>query len=76
MLKIQQLKLPVAHTKEELKGKIIQMLHIQPKELIGYTILKRSLDARKDRLQYVYTVEAEVRKESAVLRRCKKEVKN
>ncbi len=75
MLKIQQLKLPVAHTKEELKGKIIQMLHIQPKELIGYTILKRSLDARKDRLQYVYTVEAEVRKESAVLRRCKKEVK-
>lgn len=74
MLKISQLKLPVAHTREELEAKIIKILRIRPKDLVGYQIVRRSLDARNAQLFYVYTVEAEVKRESEVLRQCKKNV--
>ena len=46
MLKIQQLKLPVEHTGQELREKIIKTLRIRPEELIRYEIIRRSLDAR------------------------------
>ena len=46
MLKIQQLKLPVVHTKQELEEKIQKIIKIPKKELLCYKIIKRSLDAR------------------------------
>ena len=59
MLQIQQLKLPVSHTKEDLEEKILKSLHIPKEELLSYRIVKQSLDARKKRaIQFVYTVEA------------------
>lgn len=59
MIQIQQLKLPVTHTKEELKAKIAKQLHIREDELLSFRITKQSLDARKKKdIQYVYTVEA------------------
>ncbi len=71
MLKIQQLKLPVEHTGQELREKIIKTLRIRPEELIRYEIIRRSLDARGGELRYVYQVEVQVRKEVSVLKRCR-----
>ena len=71
MLKIQQLKLPVEHTGQELREKIIKTLRIRPEELIRYEIIRRSLDARGGELRYVYQVEVQVRKEASVLKRCR-----
>ncbi len=71
MLKIQQLKLPVEHTGQELREKIIKTLRIRPEELIRYGIIRRSLDARGGELRYVYQVEVQVRKEASVLKRCR-----
>ena len=74
MLRIQQLKLPVGHTEQELREKIRKTLRIRPEELMGYEIVRRSLDARGGKLQYVYLVDAEVKREATVLRHCKKGV--
>ena len=70
MLKIQQLKLPVVHTKQELEEKIQKIIKIPKKELLCYKIIKRSLDARGGKLQYVYTIEIKVKKETEILKRC------
>ena len=68
MITISQLKLPVSHTPDQLKKKILRMLGIQEKDLIQYTIRKRSLDARrKPELFYVYTVHCTVVNEDRVL---------
>ena len=60
MLRIQQLKLPVIHTPEDLKAKMIKILRIRPEDLIRYEIIRKSLDARSGELKYVYLVDVEV----------------
>ena len=50
MLRITQLKLPVGHTEEQLRKKLLKTVHIKESGLKEYTIKKRSLDARKKRL--------------------------
>lgn len=69
MLRIRQLKLPVQHTEQDLKNKIIKTLRIRETDLIRFEIVKRSLDARRKRLEYVYMIDAEVKREQIILRR-------
>ena len=70
MLRIQQVKLPVSHTKEELEKKIRKLLKLQEQELVSWTIRRQSLDARKKpELFFVYTVDVEVRNEPKLLKR-------
>ena len=54
MIKINQLKLPITHKKEDLEKKVCKLLQIPPNKLYGIEILKRSLDARKIPLMYNY----------------------
>lgn len=69
MIRITQLKLPVTHTEEDLKKKILHTLHIRSGALLSYRIARRSIDAReREGLLYVYTVEASVRDEAEVVR--------
>lgn len=56
MIKINQLKLPIEHKKEDLEKKICKLLQIPPAKLYSVEILKRSLDARKTPLMYNYQV--------------------
>lgn len=70
MLRVQQLKLPVSHTREELEKKIQKTLKVSKEELLSWSIRKQSLDARKKpELFFVYTVDASVKKEKQVLKR-------
>lgn len=71
MIRIQQLKLQVGHTKEELKQKLLKELRLSPEELLQYEICKQSIDARKKPIQYVYTVDVHVKGEERVLKRAK-----
>ena len=70
-VRIQQLKLPVTHTEQELRDRIIRTLRIRPEELIRYEIVRRSLDARKEEFRYVYLIDADVKREAAVLKKCR-----
>ena len=47
MLKVNQIKLPLNHSKKQLKEAIVHKLRIRPEEMIDYRILKQSIDARK-----------------------------
>ncbi len=46
MLRISQLKLPVTHTEEDLKKKIVHTLMCRTEAVQSYEIIKQSLDAR------------------------------
>ena len=77
MLRINQLKLPVGHTQEQLRGKLLRTLHIKESELKQYTVKKRSLDARKKPdLYYVYSIDFSVADEKRLLGRMKGKVRN
>lgn len=70
MLRINQLKLPVGHTQMQLQDKLLHTLRMKEKELIKYTVRKRSLDARrKPELYYVYAIDFEAADEERLLKR-------
>ena len=75
MLRINQLKLPVSHTPEQLREKLLQTLRMREKELKQYTVRKRSLDARKKpELYYVYTIDFTAADEERFLKRLRGKV--
>lgn len=66
MIRISQLKLPVDHTEEELKKKISRELHIPEAEIAAYEIVRRSVDARKVPIKYVYQIDVKTRLEKKI----------
>lgn len=72
MIRIQQLKLPISHTKEQLKQKIAKTLRVPAGEIKQYIIKKQSVDARKKQeVSYVYTVDVQVPEEQTLLKKLK-----
>jgi uncharacterized FAD-dependent dehydrogenase len=69
MLRLTEIKLPLAHAEGEIKAAIIRRLGIAEDELTGYTIFKRGVDARKKNdIQFTYTLDVVVRDEAAILK--------
>ena len=61
MIKINQIKLSINASEEELKNKIRKLLRFNKNEIFNYTILKKSIDARKkDNLMYIYSVSVSI----------------
>lgn len=72
MIRIQQLKLSITHSREQLLKKIAKTLRIRQESIISYTICKQSIDARrKSEVSFVYTIDVSVDNEEDVLRRVK-----
>ncbi|PKO86430.1 MAG: hypothetical protein CVU18_15030 [Betaproteobacteria bacterium HGW-Betaproteobacteria-12] len=70
MLRLTELKLPLDHPADALAPAICLRLGLAAEELLGYTIFKRSHDARKkSAIVLIYTLDIEVRDEAAVLAR-------
>ncbi len=68
MLRLTEIKLPLDHSEDDLKAAILARLGIAADELIGYSIFRRGFDARKlSAIQFVYTLEVEVRDETGLL---------
>ena len=71
MIRIQQLKLPIQHTTEDLEKAILKTLGCSKKDLGSIHMVRRSLDARKKPLiYYVYTMDVEVYREANILKSC------
>ncbi len=71
MIRIQQLKLPISCSNDDILGKIAKTLRLQKSEIKSFSIVRRSIDARKkDNIQYIYIVDAEVKNEKQVLKKC------
>lgn len=72
MIRIQQLKLPISHTEEQLKQKIAKTLKMSVADIQEYFIKKQSIDARKKQeVSYVYTVDVSVPNEQKLLKKLK-----
>ncbi len=72
MIRINQLKLKVTHSKAEFEVAICKALRISREQILQYKIIKRSTDARKkDNIIYSYVVDVAVTNESGVLNKNK-----
>jgi uncharacterized protein len=70
MLRLTNLILPLDHSEAELSSAIVARLQIAPEDLLSFTLFRRGYDARRrSAITLVYTIDAEVRDESAVLAR-------
>ena len=69
-MRLTELKLPLDHTAGELQGAILKRLGIAADELLGFTIFRRSYDARKPAaIVFIYTLDVELKNEAAVQKR-------
>lgn len=72
MLRITEIKLPVGHADDEIRNAVLKRLELTADELIRCTVFKRGTDARKAHaILFTYTLDVELRDETAVLARFK-----
>ncbi len=70
MLRLTELKLPLDHTEADLRAAILRRLDIPEPDLLGYSVFRRGVDARrKSMIHLIYTIDAELRDAAAVLAR-------
>ncbi|BCW90352.1 hypothetical protein sos41_35200 [Alphaproteobacteria bacterium SO-S41] len=70
MLRIHEVKLPLDHAEPALRQAVLKRLGIPSEQLTDFTVYKRAWDARKkDAIQLIYSVDAVVTDEAAVLKR-------
>jgi hypothetical protein len=70
MLRITNLRLPLGHDDAALRGAVAARLRVPEAELRGFSVFKRSLDARKQSaLAWIYTIDCEVAHEEEPLAR-------
>lgn len=72
MIRINQLKLPLDHTEEDLWTKAAKALKIPVKEIDSVKIMKQSVDARKkEDIHFTYCIEVETAKEESVIHKAR-----
>ena len=70
MLKIENIKLPPDSDMAALSAEAARILKVREKDFASLRVLRRSVDAREE-VSLVYTVEAAVKDEATVLKRCR-----
>ena len=72
MLRLTEIKLPLGHSEATLRAAILKKLGIPAAALADFTVVRRGQDARKKpTVFYVYTIDAALTDEAAVLARSK-----
>ncbi len=72
MIRITQLKLPIAHTQNDLLEKAAKLLRVPPEEIRSFRIARRSVDARKkEEICFIYTLDVETKREAQTVKRAK-----
>src|SRR5262245_8393859 len=74
MIRLTELKLPLDHSESDLQATVLRRLRITPQELVRFSVFRRAADARKKPLiTLTYTLDIEVRNETAVLKRLRRD---
>lgn len=74
MLRLTEIKLPLDHAETALRDAILKRLGIADADLLGFSIFRRGVDARKSHaILLIYTVDLQLRDEAAVLKRYAKD---
>ena len=70
MLRLTDLRLPLNHSEDELRASVLKELGIEPGELVGYSVFRRSFDARKrGAIALIYHLDVKTAREDEILRR-------
>src|SRR4051812_2881212 len=70
MLRLTDIQLPLDHPEDAIRQAILDLLGIGADRLVGYTIFRRSFDARKKAaILLIYALDVEVRDEDNILHR-------
>ena len=74
MIRITEIKLPLAHQPSDIQAAIIKKLGINKADLLDYSIFKRGVDARKaNAILLAYTVDVTVQGEAKILAKLRKD---
>ncbi|MBD5476136.1 MAG: FAD-dependent oxidoreductase [Lachnospiraceae bacterium] len=72
MIRVNQIKLPLSHSREDILYKIVKILRVAPEKILSWQIVKKSIDARKKpEIMVIYSVDVRVDAQDRVLRTCK-----
>jgi hypothetical protein len=70
MLRLTEIKLPLDHPPDAVEAAILKRLEIEPPQLLGVTVFRRAVDARKRSAIYlIYTVDVEIADEEKLFAR-------
>jgi uncharacterized protein len=70
MLRVTDIALPIDHKPDDLGQAIAAILGVPPHEMRSYEIVRKAIDARKrDHIVFVYSVDVDSRRETAILER-------
>jgi hypothetical protein len=70
MLRINELKLPLNHSEQDLTSAILARLNLAPADLVSYQIFKRSYDARKrSAILLIYAIDVDTPRQAEILER-------
>ncbi|WP_029504341.1 NAD(P)/FAD-dependent oxidoreductase [Lachnoclostridium phytofermentans] len=72
MIRINQLKLSIHHTEQELKDAVYKKLRVSPEVVYSISIRKQSIDARKKtEIKYIYAIDVLAKDENKIVKRVK-----
>ena len=72
LIRVTEIKLPLDHTEDALKSAVLKKLGVGAADLFTFAVFRRAYDARKrSDIHLIYTVDATVKNEAAVLKRLK-----
>ena len=72
MLRLTELKLPLDHAEGAVDAALLKRLGIAAQDLIGFTVFRRGVDARKkSAIALIYTLDIDVKNERVLLKRLK-----
>lgn len=75
MLRVTNIKISINDDKSKILKLVLNKLKIKENELVKYYIFKESIDARKkDKIDFVYTVDVELKNEQKLLKKAIKDV--
>lgn len=70
MIRVSQIKMPIAHDEKMLLHKAAGLLHIKTEQILSFRIVKKSIDARKKPdVTFVYVLDLELMQEDKALAR-------
>jgi len=64
MLRLTEIRLPLDHTDADLVRAIRARLQIDADALVGYSVFRRAVDARKSAMAFIYTLDVEIKDEA------------
>lgn len=67
MIRLNQVKMPLKHDRDQIKLQIMKLMKVKPEDLEAWYIRKESLDARKNPPLIVYTIDCKVKDEKKFL---------